>query len=175
MKSTSNSFNRMPIMRYIARLSSLAVIITLLLVAMAGVHNAHADRTTEAVLRQELARVRQATARYHNVSQAEAAGYEDIGLFVPGQGYHYLNSSLVDDTFDLENPEILVYAPTPNRGLRLVAVEYAVPDSFPVPEGFFGDSDVWDDNLDFNLWTLHAWVWQGNPNGIFADSNPNVP
>ena len=150
-------------------------IIALLFAAMASVQSAHADITTDAVLRQQLARVRQATARYHDVSQAEAAGYVDIGLFVSGQGYHYLNSSLIDDTFDLENPEILVYAPTPNGGLRLVAVEYAVPNNFPVPEGFFGDSDIWDNNLVFNLWVLHAWVWQGNPNGLFADSNPNVP
>ena len=164
-----------PIMRHIARLSSLAVIIALLFAAMASVQSAHADMNTDAVLLQQLARVRQATAPYHDVSQAEAAGYVDIGLFVSGQGWHYLNSSFIDDTFDLENPEILVYAPTPNGGRRLVAVEYAVPDSFPVPEGFFGDSDVWDDNLDFHLWTLHAWVWQGNPNGMFADSNPDVP
>lgn len=164
-----------PIMRHIARLSSLAVIITLLLSAMASVQSTHADMITDAVLLQELARVRQATARYYDVSQAEADGYVDIGLFVSGQGYHYVNFSLIDDTFDLENPEILVYAPSPNGGLRLVAVEFAVPDSFPVPEGFFGDSDVWDDNLAFHLWTLHAWVWQGNPNGMFADFNPHVP
>ena len=172
MKSTSNPFNRIPIMRHIARLSSLAAIIALLFAAMVSVQSVHADN---AVLLQQLARVRQATALYHDVSQAEAAGYVDIGLFVSGQGWHYLNSSLIDETFDLENPEILVYAPTPNGGRRLVAVEYAVPDSFPVPEGFFGDSDVWHDNLAFHLWTLHAWVWQGNPNGMFADTNPNVP
>jgi hypothetical protein len=125
-------------------------ILALLFAAMASVQSVHADRITDRVLLQELARVRQATARYHDVSQAEAAGYVDIGLFVSGQGYHYVNFSLVDDTFDLDNPEILVYAPTPNGGLRLVAVEFAVPDSFPVPEGFFGDSDVWDDNLAFH-------------------------
>src|SRR6266480_3838145 len=105
-------------------------IIALLFAAMASVQSAHADMNTDAVLLQQLARVRQATARYHDVSQAEAAGYVDIGLFVSGQGWHYLNSSLIDATFDLENPEILVYAPTPNGGRRLVAVEYAVPDRF---------------------------------------------
>jgi hypothetical protein len=155
------------------RLSSSAVIVTLLCAAMARLTSFAADN--DSILVQQLATVRGATLRYYDVSQAVADGYVDINVFVSGQGYHYLNPGLLDDTFDLENPEILVYAPTPNGGLRLVAVEYAVPDSFPVPEGFFGDSDVWEDNQAFNLWTLHAWVWQGNPNGIFADSNPNVP
>jgi hypothetical protein len=150
-------------------------IIGLLFAAMASVQSVHADMITDALLLQELARVRPATAAYQDVSRAEADGYVDIGLFVSGMGYHYVNFSLIDDTFDVENPEILVYSPNPNGRLRLVAVEYAVPDSFPVPEGFFGDSDVWDDNLDFHLWTLHAWVWQGNPNGMFADLNPNIP
>ena len=155
------------------RPSSSAVIITLLCAAMARVTPFAAG--DDSVLLQQLAAVRRATLRYHDVSQAVADGYVDLNLFVPGQGYHYLNPGLLDDTFDLENPEILVYAPDPSGGRRLVAVEYAVPDSFPVPEGFSGDSDVWEDNLDFHLWTLDAWVWQGNPNGIFADSNPNVP
>jgi len=150
-------------------------IIALLFAAIASVQSVHAGTITDAVLLQELERVRQATARYNDVLQAEADGYLDIDLFVSGQGYHFVKSGLIDDTFDLASPEILVYAPTPNGGLRLVAVEYAVPDSFPVPDGFFGDSDVWDDNLDFHLWVLHAWVWQGNQNGMFADSNPNVP
>jgi len=150
-------------------------IIGLLFAAMASVQSVHADMITDALLLQELARVRPATAAYQDVSRAEADGYVDIGLFVSGMGYHYVNFSLIDDTFDVENPEILVYSPNPNGRLRLVAVEYAVPDSFPVPDGFFGDSDVWDDNLDFHLWTLHAWVWQGNPNGMFAELNPNIP
>ncbi len=46
-------------------------IIALLFAAMASVQSAHADMNTDAVLLQQLARVRQATARYHDVSQAE--------------------------------------------------------------------------------------------------------
>src|SRR5437773_8620245 len=98
-----------PIMRHIARLSSLAVIIALLFAAMASVQSAHADMNTDAVLLEQLARVRQATDRYHDVSQAEAAGYVDFGLFVSGQGWQYLNSSLIVAIFDLENPEVMVY------------------------------------------------------------------
>ncbi|HXG95441.1 MAG TPA: hypothetical protein VNN73_24130 [Blastocatellia bacterium] len=42
-------------------------------------------------------------------------------------------------------------------------------------KGFTGSEDVWDRNGDFGLWTLHAWVWKENPNGIFAEFSPRVP
>jgi len=127
--------------------------------------------------RQELARLRQATARYHDLSQAVADGYVDIDVFVSGQGFHYLKPSLLDGTFEVEKPELLVYAPNPQGVLRLVAVEYAVPVSLSAtaPAGFTGDDDVWHVEPDFGLWVLHAWVWLNNPNGMFADFNPRVP
>ena len=132
----------------------------------------------QGVLHHELLQARAGTARYRNVQNALDDGYDDLGidLCVTGQGCHYLNVVLLDDTFDPENPEILLYAPNPHSGhLQLVGVEYAVPDKYPRPEGFTGDQDVWELNTDFKLWVLHAWVWQVNPNGVFADTNPDVP
>lgn len=129
-------------------------------------------------LHYELAQVRAATARYHDVDQARADGYVDIDVFIPNMGFHYLKPDLLDDTFELTRPELLVYAPQ-GDGLRLVAVEYAVPvdldDPAPAPEGFTGDMDVWAINAAFSLWTLHAWIWQDNPDGVFAPFNPRVP
>ena len=60
---------------------------------------------------------------------------------------------------------------------RLVAVEYAVPTSLAAtaPEGFTGDSDHWHRNEEFSLWTLHAWVWYPNPDGVFSELNFRVP
>jgi len=43
------------------------------------------------------------------------------------------------------------------------------------PEGFTGDDDHWQRNDTFGLWTLHAWIWYRNPDGVFADFNPRVP
>ncbi len=128
-------------------------------------------------LQVELARVRAATARYHNINTAIADGYADINLPVPHMGWHYLNGSLVNSTFDMEHPELLVYMEKPDGGYQLVAVEYAVPLSLSAdaPEGFTGDQDVWDVNTQFQLWTLHAWVWYNNPDGVFAPFNPRVP
>ena len=30
-------------------------------------------------------------------------------------------------------------------------------------------------NQTFQLWTLHAWVYEYNPDGVFAAFNPRVP
>jgi hypothetical protein len=129
--------------------------------------------------RVELPRVRAATARYHDVAQAEADGYTSIGFCEPGEGCHWLKPSLVDATFDPLQPEILLYAPGPGpNGLRLVAVEYVVPLGLSpgAPEGFAGDDDVWrEDTEGAGLWELTAWIWLRNPNGLFEQHNPKIP
>ena len=125
----------------------------------------------------QLDQVRDATAQFRDVEKAEAAGYHDIGLFVPHMGWHYMKESLVDGKFEPTKPELLVYADDPCGGKRrLVAVEYAVPlaDSKRAPVGFFGRADEWDANQTFQLWTLHAWVHEFNPDGVFSPLNPRV-
>ena len=42
------------------------------------------------------------------------------------------------------------------------------------PVGFVGHADEWDANQDFQLWTLHAWVFEFNQDGVFAPFNPRV-
>ena len=126
----------------------------------------------------QLDQVRDATARFRDVEKAEAAGYADIGLFVPNMGWHYMKDALVDGRFDPAKPELLVYADDPCGGKRkLVAVEYAVPLSLSkrAPQGFAGRADEWDANQQFQLWTLHAWVFEFNEDGVFAPFNPRLP
>jgi len=126
----------------------------------------------------QLEDVRQAAARYYDVAQAEAEGYVDIGVFFPHMGWHYLKPELLDGKFDATRPELLVYADDPCGGpRRLVAVEYAVPLELSkfAPNGFSGVADTWTANTDFGLWTLHAWVFELNPDGVFAAYNPRVP
>ena len=132
---------------------------------------------------QELARVRAATAKYHNLARAEASGYVNLNLFESGEGFHWEKESLVDGVFKLEQPEDLIYsAAPPGDGLKLVAVEYVIPLDCdqPVgepPAGFTGDADVWESGNEdgFCFWKLTVWVWMHNPNGMFASSNPNLP
>ena len=126
-------------------------------------------------LQKELALARMATAKYHILEVAMDDGYVVPGPVVQNMGYHYIKPENISDTFDPGKPAILVYSKNPVNGkMRLVAVEYGVPDTYPKPEGFTGDADVWEDNPDFGLWLCHAWVWYNNPNGIFNDFNPRV-
>jgi hypothetical protein len=124
----------------------------------------------------ELAAARAGTARYQNIDAALADGFEDIDVYVPGMGHHYLNPARLDATFDPAEPELLVYSQEPNGRMRLVAVEYAIPTSMASqpPEAFTGQGDTWDENTDFGLWTLHAWVWLHNPDGVFGELNPRL-
>jgi hypothetical protein len=124
----------------------------------------------------ELAQARAATGRYQDLDTALDEGFLDIDVFIPGMGHHFLNPDRLDATFDPAKPELLVYA-REHGHMRLVAVEYAVPTALAAepPEGFTGDADVWDENLAFELWTLHAWVWRHNPAGVFAPLNTRVP
>jgi hypothetical protein len=123
----------------------------------------------------ELQLAKISTAKYNNLQNAIADGYTNIDVVVPHMGHHYMKAEYLNDTFEIDKPEILVYAPNPASGqMQLVAVEYAIPNTEPQPEGFTGSYDVWDNNAGFGLWLLHAWVWEYNPNGVFAPMNPDV-
>jgi hypothetical protein len=122
----------------------------------------------------ELQQARAATARYRDINNAIKDGYSNINVDVPNMGHHFMKTSLVDATFDIRNPEILVYNGLDTGNPELVAVEYAVPLSYPKPEGFTGSSDVWNDTSGFPLWLVHAWVWKYNPDGVFNWTNPKV-
>ena len=126
---------------------------------------------------QELNDARTATQRYRNIDSAKADGYADINVVVQNMGFHMMKASLADTIFDARHPEILVYNKQHDGSIQLVAVEYAVP--IPLmpnksPEGFTGSADVWTYSTTFNLWLLHAWVWEYNPYGVFVPNNPNV-
>jgi hypothetical protein len=126
----------------------------------------------------QLDQARTAADKYFDVDKALADGYVDIGVFMPNMGWHYLNNQLLDEKFDWTKPELLVYADDPCGGKRkLVAVEYAVPLALSkkAPAGFVGRADEWDANQTFQIWTLHAWVYEFNPDGVFAPFNPRVP
>ena len=123
----------------------------------------------------QLQAAKAATAKYHDINNAIEDGYVDIDVVVQNMGYHYMKPSNIDGTFDPAKPPILVYSKNPENGkMDLVAVEYAIPNTDPRPEGFAGDADVWENNTDFGLWLCHAWVWYNNPDGIFNEFNPRV-
>jgi hypothetical protein len=146
----------------------------------------------------DLAATRAATARFHNLHAAEAAGYsvlvaDTAGLTCiaePGMGamgFHYLDPTLLDGSISATAPELLVYAPGPDGRLRLVALEYLVlkadwdaahggPDA--APPSLFGQTfNFTPAGNRFGLpdfYSLHAWIWDPNPSGMFAMWNPRV-
>lgn len=119
-----------------------------------------------------LAEVRAATAKYHDVEAAMLDGYAPASPCVPGMGYHYMRGINADaGDLDHTSPEMLVYVPRKNGSLKLVAVEYASWD--PGAELLGHDFEApMPDGPPFH--TLHAWIWQGNPAGMFSPTNPNV-
>lgn len=132
-------------------------------------------------LNSEITELRLATAAFHSLPNAIEAGWtEDLtGCLalqgVGGMGHHYVNWDIFfDGEVNALQPELLVYVPTPNGGLRLGAVEYLVFDSAltgPIPELF---GQTFHFNPGIQAWVLHVWLWRGNPAGLFADWNPTV-
>jgi hypothetical protein len=140
---------------------------------------------------EDLSTARAATAQFHEVGTATAAGYgefRDAALIAcietPGvgvMGIHYVNGGLVGDgAINAATPEALVYQPLANGKLRLVAVEYIVfysmwagaskPSLFGQEFKLIGTPNRYGIPA---FYELHAWVWQHNPSGIFKDWNPS--
>jgi hypothetical protein len=125
--------------------------------------------------------VRQATSRFHSTTQAKKAGYlaDNQCVSVPGlggMGYHWLNFSLVDAVFDPLKPEAVLYASGPGGNLRLVAVEYIVKNTGQ-QRPMFGDQplDIGGTPLPIGEhWSLHVWLFEDNPSGMFKPFNPNI-
>lgn len=139
----------------------------------------------------QLAEVRRATARFHDVAVAAQAGYLDPGpghcVEVPelgGMGIHFVNPALIFDggVLDPTQPEILLYAPTADGDLRLVGVEYLVrvadwsgseaPNLFGTP--FDGPMPEHEPNTTGDHYDQHAWVWSHNPDGALATWNKEI-
>ena len=76
--------------------------------------------------------VRESTARFQNVAQAEAEGYALQFGCVSGEssgamGLHYVNGALVGSgVIDATRPQIVIYEPTPNGQLKLIGADFLV-------------------------------------------------
>jgi hypothetical protein len=137
---------------------------------------------------------RPATAHFHHLAAAEAAGYGEfrdaqgiacIELEGTGaMGVHYVKGSLVGDAvLDPRQPEALVYERR-GQNLHLVALEYIVFKSVWEDAGhterpvLFGrEFDFVDSPNRYGLdpfYALHAWAWKVNPRGDFFAWNPRV-
>jgi hypothetical protein len=162
----------------------------LLLVIVAGIAYAATGVADPAVLK-DLAQVRQATAKYHDVNVALADGFIRTPACVEspdgGMGIHFIHPArLMDPAENILEPEVLLYAET-GDGMKLLGVEYfygiGAPDT-PVPNPAPPSPILFGRTFDGPMeahepgqpphYDLHVWVWQANPSGIFAPFNPNV-
>jgi hypothetical protein len=154
------------------RKALIALVVVLSGLAVAGVAWAASDTSESHPAQKGLADTRRAVNKYRDVGVAQAAGFADLHLCVPQMGQHYTLGgdphTFTDGILDPEKPEALVYADDGKGGLKLVAVEWVST----TPGSVVGqDLHL---NTALNVWVLHAWIGQGNPDGVFADMNPNI-
>lgn len=150
--------------------------------ALAAMHDDGHDGELTPMVRKQIAALRRMTAPFHDLGTAMEAGY-DVAvtpcLAHPtdgAMGVHYGNLALFDGRVELLGPETVLYEPRKNGGMRLVGLEYIVPFDVLPPTADAPEllGQHFHANHDAGVWALHVWLWRHNPEGLFADWNPNV-
>jgi hypothetical protein len=133
--------------------------------------------------------IRDATRRFQDPNVALAEGYAPMFGCVTGSsegamGIHFVNFPLVaDPKLDPTRPELLLYEPLPDGRLKLTGADFLVLASDwnaanPAPPELAGQLfHFFESPNRFGLpefYTLHVWAWKANPQGTFANWNPNV-
>lgn len=153
-------------------------------------------------LSQTLAQIRAATAQYHDIDVALAAGYT-LGSPCESRaqgamGMHYPNRALIgirgvrgspplvwgdDAVIDPLRPEVLLYEPQADGSRRLVGVEYVVFAAAwdavnSEPPTLAGVPFEYKEGIEAHgfepHYELHVWIWRHNPLGMFYAWNPKV-
>jgi hypothetical protein len=158
----------------------LAIATAVMVLASATVASAHD------LPKNELTDLKRATAKYHLLDNALKDGFVAFSLDPDdpntptcfdspggGMGVHYVRN--IDGVVDANDPEAMVYEIKPNGQTKLVAVEYIVPATevdAANPPMLYGH--MFHPHSFLPVYILHVWVWTANPDGMFADFNPNV-
>jgi hypothetical protein len=145
----------------------------------------------------EVSALREATDPYHDIEVARDSGYVTelpqtaeygggtcvVDISVPSagaMGIHLVDTrpgGRLDGVLEPTNPEALLYEKRKDGSYRLTGVEFIVAGG-ERPKLFGNRFD--DTNLarygdpNTNVWTLHAWIWKPNPNGMFDPWNTRV-
>ena len=180
---------------YIRRSISLLLASLAALAVVGSTASASANASHRPVTNRDLQPIRAATAQYHNIATALAAGYvpfvdingvsciaePDMG----GMGVHFVNPALIQDpAINPDQPEALVYAPDRDGTLRLAALEYLVDkvawtSTHTVPPALFpghpfDETDAPNRYGLADFYSQHVWAWKRNSAGSLAMWNPNV-
>lgn len=144
--------------------------------------------STDESLDDQLKRVKEATKQYADPQKAIEDGYQLMGPFVPGMGWHFINQANVEaavkEGFDIEQPQLLTYGDTGagcDGELLLGAVEYAIPvgsKGFDEenPPDIFNDEEA-DASAEWHIHhgAEHALTLSVNPEGGLPDDFPASP
>jgi hypothetical protein len=162
------------------------------------------DDATRDALAAQLTTAREVALRHPTVADAEAAGYRMVTTYIPLIGAHYINFGLMDGTFDVTQPEMLLYdGTTPDA--EMVGLSYYVVSGAGEPDGFAGPNDHWHQHIGLCIrngvvvggeglteaecaarggfkadgadgWMVHAWVVPGweSQVGVFSAENPDL-
>ena len=168
--------------QHMRRLVVLLAVVTVLTVGAAAAF------ARSGPLSPELQAVREATAKFHSVDQALAAGYVPASPCEKSpagtMGIHYVNPRLLAPGLEPLTPEILIYLPNADGSLKLVAVEYMKIDAdqnlatdsdrpFLFGQAFQGPMLGHNPTMPIH-YDLHVWIHESNPNGVFAQWNPAI-
>ena len=127
------------------------------------------------------ATLRRVTDRYRNIETAKAEGFVLLHDCEsrPGEGpvgtvYVHVGR-LLDGKISAERPDALIYEPRREGRFTLVGVELAIPYAMaPNQQAPSLLGHTFQDEPEFGVFALHAWVWRDNPDGMFAETNPKV-
>lgn len=93
-------------------------------------------------LNDELAQAKAVAMKYPHPGDAEAAGWTKVTGYVPGIAAHYMNFGFVDGTFNIDEPEMLLYDGTEPTSSMVGLSYYMIHDSDLEPtQGFAGPND----------------------------------
>ncbi len=138
----------------------------------------------------QLDQVRTAIAPLASPDAARGAGYAPFLSCISegaqgAMGIHFVSSSLVEGgTVDPLHPQALLYDADPaGDQLHLAGVEYVVMASpwnanHSQPPSVLGQQLHYVESPNrFGLpafYSLHVWLWEPNPKGMFEDWNPRI-
>jgi hypothetical protein len=143
-------------------------------VSLSAVAAAAAERATL------VDRVRTANDRFKDMAVAVSEGYAPIpcasGVDGGAMGVHYVNAKLLgSESVDIAHPQAVMYEPTADGKMNLIAVEYITAKGPASLEGQLFSFTGAPNRYGLGpFYELHVWAWKANPRGAFADMNPAV-
>ena len=114
-----------------------------------------------AKLREELQLARDTALKYPTVAEAKAAGWRQVTPYVAGIAAHFMNFGLVDDKFEIDKPEMILYDGTDDDSKVIGLSYYLRHDGDAEPtQGFAGPNDHYHRHIGLCV----------NASGVIGDS-----